>query len=398
MKPKFIIKRLGAQEKRSINFDVFLTREELDKIAKALISSTDYDIEWIEEKNIGRLIELETDSKKLYINLSQYGEITARNNYFQSVITAYGQFLNASRGAKKPTGFYFYFLPFYGNNLTDYMLFFYRIMKTCKIVFINPEYGFHGHIIEQFYSVKDIIKNRNILRKRNTGNQSTYVTDEGERYHIYGKTFGANQKETTLLCVAIAAIADKEVQLYQIEDNASQTLSSQDIQALNRFVELYETKPFQVMDGSLQFDDGDSDVVRDRLRSPIFIYNLLEKYGGEKHCSLCECKIESIVQAAHIYPVSQIRRNDLLNDEEKFKLAVDRDNGIWLCENHHKLFDRGFIWFENGKLKISSQIDKDDFSFVKKITNNEQICPPYLTERMLAFFDMRAGIPPRTLL
>lgn len=292
------------------------------------------------------------------------------------------------------TAFYFYFLPFSGNNMTDYMLFFYRIMKTSRILFINPEYGFHGQNVEQFHSVKETIKSRNILRKRNTGNQSTYVTDEGERYHIYGKTFGANQKETTLLCVAIA---DKEVQLYQIEDNSSQTLSSQDIQALNRFVELNRTKPFQVMDGTLQFDDGHSDTVKDKLMSPFFIYNLLDKYGGEKHCALCECKIESIVQAAHIYQVSQIRRNELLNDEEKFRLSVDKDNGIWLCENHHKLFDRGLIWFEDGKLKISSQIDTEDFSFIKKITNYEHIIPPYLTERMLAFFDMRAGIPPRTL-
>lgn len=397
MKPKFIIKRLGAQENRSINFDVFLTRDELDKIATKLISSTDYEIEWIEEKNVGRLIELETDSKIFYINLSQYGPIIARNNYFQSVITAYGQFLNVSRLVNKHTAFYFYFLPFSGNNMTDYMMFFYRIMKTSKITFINPKYGFYGHIIEPFHSVKEIIKSRNILRRRNSGNQSTYVTDEGDSYHIYGKTFGANQKETTLLCVAIAAIADKEVKLYQIEDNSSQTLSSQDIQAINRFVELNQAKPFKVMDGTLQFDDGDTDVVRDRLRSPVFIYNLLDKYGGEKHCALCECKIESIVQAAHIYQVSQIRRNELLNDEEKFRLAVDRDNGIWLCENHHKLFDRGLIWFEDGLLKISSQIDIEDFRFVKKITNTEQIISPYLTERMLAFFDMRAGVPPRTL-
>ena len=54
-----------------------------------------------------------------------------------------------------------------------------------------------------------------------------------------------------------------------------------------------------------------------------------------------ECKIDRIIQAAHIYPVASIRKRDDLEFEEKFKLAVDADNGMWLCENHHKLFDSG---------------------------------------------------------
>lgn len=82
----------------------------------------------------------------------------------------------------------------------------------------------------------------------------------------------------------------------------------------------------------------------------------------------------------------------------KLKLAVDKDNGIWLCENHHKLFDSGLIWFEEGKLCISHKLNAEDLIYVKQVTTIMSIESKYINERMLAFFDSRAGIPPRILL
>lgn len=117
-----------------------------------------------------------------------------------------------------------------------------------------------------------------------------------------------------------------------------------------------------------------------------------------KKCALCGCKIERIIQAAHIYPVADIRKRHDLDFSAKFKLAVDGDNGIWLCENHHKLFDSGLIWLEEGKLCISRKLNSDDLLFVKQVTTIEEIEPRFINERMLAFFDSSAGIPPRIVL
>ena len=138
--------------------------------------------------------------------------------------------------------------------------------------------------------------------------------------------------------------------------------------------------------------------MKDNLRSPQFIYNLLHKFGGEKKCVLCDCRIDSIIQAAHIYPVAAIRRRNDLEFKDKFRLAVDADNGIWLCENHHKLFDSNLIWFEEGQLCISHKLNKEDLVFIKHVTTVEQIEPKYINERMLAFFDNRAGLPSRLVL
>lgn len=398
MKPVFRIARLGAQDKVP-TVDTYLTKDILDDIATRINGSTDYDVVWLEKRIEGRMITFETNDEVNFINLSQNGVLRSRNNQLQSVPTALAIYLNEQRKIKKKkANFYFYFMPQIGNNKTDYLEFFYRVMKTAGIKFLNLEFGLPDFVPTPFSSVKDIIHARNDLRSRNTGNQSTYVTDEGEFYHIYGKTFGANQKETALLCIAISAITDKPIKLFQILDNDSVKLSDNDVDAINIYVAKFSKHSFDIMDDTLQFDNDSSDTVRDNLRSPKFIYNLLSKFDGEKRCALCGCKIESIIQAAHIYPVSEIRRNNSLTDEKKFELAIDKDNGIWLCENHHKLFDRGLIWFEEGKLCISKRIDEDDIAFVEQITTIEEIEPCYVNDRMLAFFDMRAGIPPRVVL
>lgn len=153
-----------------------------------------------------------------------------------------------------------------------------------------------------------------------------------------------------------------------------------------------------ILDDSFEFDNDDSDTVKDNLRNPKFVYNLLDKTGGEKKCALCGCKIDSVIQAAHIYEVNQIRKRDDLTFEQKLALATDIDNGIWLCENHHKLFDRRLINFEEGHLTISNSLNEEDKVFVEEITTITEIEPQYINERMLAFFDMREGVPPRVSL
>lgn len=389
MKPKFWINRLGAQNK-SLTFDVILNDELLTDIVNRLTGQSLYEVEWIEKRNEGRLITLETDDTVYYVNLSQYGLIQSRNNYFQSVATALRIYLQGKKKTQKKCIFYFYFLPFSGNNKTDYMKFIYRIMRTIGIYFLNSDYGLKGVVLSEFTSVKDIITTRNLLRNANSSNKSTYITDEGTCYHIYGKTFGANQKETTLLCFALSMLTDKPLKLFQIIDNDSDALSKNDINAIYEFSIENKSKGFEIVDESLMFDEKETtELSTDNLRSPKFIYNLLDKFNGEKKCSLCECKIESIVQAAHIYPVSAIRKRADLSYEEKLEIATDGDNGLWLCENHHKLFDRNIIWFENGKIVVSSKLNSFDILFVEHITTIDEIQPEYINEKMLSYFDMR---------
>lgn len=69
-------------------------------------------------------------------------------------------------------------------------------------------------------------------------------------------------------------------------------------------------------------------------------------------CMVCGIKNEEMLVASHINPAAKS------NAAEK----ADSDNGLLLCANHDKLFDRYLITFscENGKIKIADRLNKDD--------------------------------------
>ena len=397
MIPTFKICRYGAQT-RSTDYDKILNETILRDMCFRLTQQRKFKVEWEENRNKGRLVVLETDSEVFYITLSPYGTVRSRNSYFQSVPTAFGFFLSStSIVSQKKHIFAFYFLPCEGKNQTKYMRFFYRLLCTIGTRFINPDYGIPGLVLAPFYTAKEIINRRNEISNGNSQNNSTYITNEGKYYHIYGKTFGANQKETTMLCMAINKVADKPVKLFQIIDNESTALSSNDIEAIITFSKLYMTQPFIILDDTYVFaeDEKNGEAINhelakeENLRDPKFIYNLLVKSHGCKRCALCDCEVDSIIQGAHIYPVSSIKKRSDLSYEQKLSLATDKDNGIWLCENHHKLFDRGLLRFVYRHVNYSQSLSDKDIAYLKSITTKTELDASICTPRMDEFLALR---------
>ena len=104
------------------------------------------------------------------------------------------------------------------------------------------------------------------------------------------------------------------------------------------------------------------------LRSASYLYNLFSRLGT-KRCALCGCEIQEIIQGAHIWGVSQIARSSEFDDEAKFGHAVSGHNGLWLCSNHHKLFDSNIILFDNdGYVRIKDGLITDNVAFIRSIT------------------------------
>ncbi len=88
-------------------------------------------------------------------------------------------------------------------------------------------------------------------------------------------------------------------------------------------------------------------VVKVRINQDKFRSGLLMKYHNK--CCLCGVDEESVLNASHIKPWSD-------SDEHE---KLDLGNGLLLCPNHDKLFDRGFISFdENGKIMISDRLSE----------------------------------------
>ena len=89
-------------------------------------------------------------------------------------------------------------------------------------------------------------------------------------------------------------------------------------------------------------------VVRQRVNQSVFRDMLLSKYD---HCCLCPVGNSQMLVASHIKPWS----------ESKAEEKLDVNNGFLMCPNHDRLFDRGFISFDDeGNIIISNSLSETD--------------------------------------
>lgn len=393
MKPKFTICKLGAQAK-SANVDTIISHADLLKICKRLTGLTQFEVKWVNKRIKGKMFTLESDSHIFYITYTSK-EVSGRNSYLQSVPTAFGIYLNEIVSSRKNCHFCLYFTPFRGENQTRYHQLMYRLLTSMGVNFINADEGLRGLSVKGYSTVRELIMDRDSNRTRNSSNQSSYITDEGSSYYVYGKTFGANQKETTMLCLALCRISDKPIRLFQISDNNSKYLSDTDIESIKFFAKNFGRTKIEILKDTYDFNEDKKDEPyiptppEESLRNPRFIFNLLKKTGGHKCCALCHCEIESIIQGAHIYPIHAIKQRLDLSFSERLKMATDHNNGLWLCENHHKLFDRGLIKFEEGKLRILPKLTDSDVAFIEQISPYKNIRGDYYTPAMADYFAKR---------
>ena len=88
--------------------------------------------------------------------------------------------------------------------------------------------------------------------------------------------------------------------------------------------------------------------VKTRINQGAYRKELLKRYHS---CVLCKMGFENALIASHIKPWSVSKK------EEK----TDCDNGFMLCPNHDKLFDSGYISFDDlGRILISDQLNESD--------------------------------------
>lgn len=93
-------------------------------------------------------------------------------------------------------------------------------------------------------------------------------------------------------------------------------------------------------------------LVKARVNQSAYRKKLLQK---NKKCCLCGVRNSDFLVASHIKPWSQS------SPVEK----TDINNGLLLCPAHDKLFDGGYISFdENGKIMISKYLDEIDSMFM----------------------------------
>ena len=95
----------------------------------------------------------------------------------------------------------------------------YRLMKKAEFDFLNVPPTIAGQITA-FNSIDDIIRARKENGERNSGNNATYIEKNApHKYEIYGKTYGANKYDTSLICYAISKLAQPQDHIVLYEYN-----------------------------------------------------------------------------------------------------------------------------------------------------------------------------------
>lgn len=390
-KPLFVIKRnLQKSEQTGQTFQDQLDEDSLKDICQKITGRTDYICQYVDNDysddfltntyNMGRLATLRYGDYVHFITFSEIA-IEGRNSSIQSVPTAFNIFYMCPYKKKR---LYYYFICKSGNPATDYHMFVYRLMQTVGFTFLNFPTSFG---ITSFVSIEDMMRMRDENRGTNKSNNSTYISKNEEgQYEAYCKTYGASKYESSLICYAMSMIigSAEKIKLYEIIEGNLKELPKSSLQVLNKMdtVDIIKT--------DLTFEKRIFEESRgNQLRSPRYQYNLFNKLG-EKRCALCGCTIPDIVQGAHIWSVASIRTEKSINIDDKVRYATDGDNGLWLCENHHKLFDRNIITImSDGSVKYNRNLSKVHIPYLHTLTENTQLPPVYLNDNFRHYVELR---------
>lgn len=382
-KPHFVIKKnLQKSKQKGIYFSDVVTPEILEDVCVRITNEkeftyeyvdNDYSDEFLEQSyNKGRMAVLQYKDTVDFITFSEK-EIGGRNSSVQSVPTAFNIYYSNPYPKKH---LYYYFLNVMGNAETDYQILMYRLMHTVGCTFLNASDALASKI-SAYNSVEDIMFNRRINAGRNKSNNSTYITKSGSlQIDVYGKTYGANKYETSMICYALSMLRRQKqtITLYEILEGDLKELPEASLNVIKAMGGI-DVVPTDKTLEKKAFEENNS------LRSPQYIYNLGVKLG-KKHCAFCNCEIPSLIQGAHIWPVAEIKKNMLLSFDEKLAYATDGENGLWLCENHHKLFDDNLLRLnDKGELYYANGIEKRHLVYLDEITKVKQLQEEIMTKQ-----------------
>lgn len=366
-----IVYRPDAQKNPGL-FDRILSPDILHDICVRVTGQDNYEVvRDTSMYNKGRLLCVEYEGIVNYVSLSEK-VIDGRNSSLQSVPTAINMFYADIHPSKQ---LYYYFLPHTGNAFTDYHLFVYKLLMTSGVVFLNISEYFSG-VIMPYSDVDELIADRKDNQSGNSSNNSSYVSKTIDKIQVYAKVFGASKYESTLLAIAVSHISDRPIDLYNICEQDLKKLPASSVATIEGLGNIAMHYTSFTLDKHQYFEQSN----KNELRSPTYQYNLLRRLGNKK-CALCGCEIPEIIQGAHIWGVAEISKSESFNDDDKFKHAVSGHNGLWLCQNHHKLFDSNILMLDvEGRMIVTDNIQEKNMQYIREITKSPSVSSSVLSD------------------
>lgn len=340
-----------------------LTNDMLKDICNYSIGSSKFEV--VEEKrghNTGQYIKLENKNIKKYICLSGENSKSSRNSFIlQNFPTAYQHYLEENNSNKA----FEYYIRDVSIVHPPYTIFAYKVLLTAGIKILNIDDVIPSDKIDYdcrtpFLDFKQMRKFRLNLQQRNSANSSTLFEETEDEISVYGKSYGANGRETTAICLALNNLVDLPIKIYNVNETDPNHLASVD--PANKYI--LEYIGVTIDDGRMNFEKNEEGIAK--RDSKKYHYNLLQKFK-EKKCYLCGCDIEKLIIGSHIHRVTDIIHSNL-SEAEKQRQIIDENNGFWLCANHDKLFEYGLIYFDGQKLVLSDKLNKHQNEYVEYLT------------------------------
>lgn len=262
---------------------------------------------------------------------------------------------------------------------------------------INPNYKEHKSNL-RYTSFNKLVNDVTYISHKNRSNKPAYIKcykdDNNQEIYIYTfKALGANAYDSFLVIWALSKLARLEnkkleflfaPEIYNFRLGQNNTAITEDFPgSIKKLLELINLNiKYETSSEILQHIDREKrqfETAKDEknIRNQEYFKNNLREKGVLVKCCLCGCEVESILEAAHLWGVSEINNaSDATINEafeacninfdtetyandiffKKYILANSGDNGIWLCRNHHGLFDRNHFVFDeqNGTLIIQT--------------------------------------------
>ena len=150
-------------------------------------------------------------------------------------------------------------------------------------------------------------------------------------------------------------------------------------------------------------------------RNQSLFRNNIRKKGIPTKCLICGNDNTTVLKAAHLWEVSSIKNAsanvinnflrlnnlfeliDMTNKHKnelfykKYCLTNSGDNGVWLCANHHDLFDQNYFYFESeyGTVVLHFKDEKQAIGFRSELVENCRIPVEVFNKATKAFVAQR---------
>lgn len=353
-----------------LNYSNDLEIEKSEKAFKILQNDKKFNLkncDFKKEKRNGQYLIIEKENQKEYIGYSSL-KPNGRNTFIlQGFEGAYIEYLKDCTIKNKKIKFLFLYNFFEknskkSNNFFDYSII---LLKSLNVEIINIDFykwNEKDNDNNRFYDASQIQNFKTKIYKKNNNPTIVFYDKEENKIinYIFCKFDGANSSDSFLLILLLSNFGETKINI----KNKNKKIPS-------KYSCIFKNNPNLFFDNEIKnkLEIKKEKNIRNQSK---FVYELFKKYKNKK-CLMCDCEIYDLIEAAHIFSISEIKK-EKIDNKKKEKQAIDSNNGMWLCILHHKLYDQKKINILNdGKLEISKKLKEKDKNWIFNFTNKKII-------------------------